>query len=234
MSDSLPVQQPDTLETQVACDRWFDLYVSGPKITRWKDLPIQVGDLAPSITLVDGRTSDLKALEEYWQEQTTLILFWRHFGCSCGRDRAKRLIEEMPRFRELNVKVVIIAQGEPDRARVYIKANEIPDDVRILLDKDESAYRKYGILDCGALEVLFDAPDEFLRREEAAARSFVEARKAVGIPPVDNPWLLPAEFVVKPGGELVFIYRHQHCENYLDPRVLVAAIRTANGEFERY
>lgn len=234
MSDSLPVQQPDSLETQVACDRWLDLYISGPKVTKWKNLPIQVGDLAPSVTLVDGRTGELKALDKFWQAQTTVILFWRHFGCSCGRDRAKRLIEEMPLYKDLKAKVVIVAQGEPNRAKVYIKANEIPDDVEVLLDKDESAYRKYGILECGALEVLFDAPDEFLRREETAARSLIDARKAVGRPPVDNPWLLPAEFVVKAGGEIVFVYRYQHCENYLDARVLVAAIRTANGEFERY
>lgn len=234
MSDTIPIQQPDTPATRAACDRWLDLYMNGPKNIRWKELPLQVGDQAPSLDLIDARNGKTTQLANSWSEKTCLILFWRHFGCSCGRDRAQRLIDEMPKYRELNTKVVIIAQGEPERAQVYLQANGIPDDVQVLLDPNESAYRKFGILECGPLEVLFDAPDEFLRKEREAAIGLIDSRKAAGRPPVDNPWLLPGEFVIKKGGEVVFVYRYQHCENYLDARVLIGAIRTANGEFARY
>jgi hypothetical protein len=56
------------------------------------------------------------------------------------------------------------------------------------------------------------------------------ARLAAGRPNVDNPWLLPGEFVVAAGGRIVSAYHFAHCEHWLDPRVNVAAIRFATGE----
>lgn len=234
MSDTIPIQQPDSPLTDAACDRWLHLFESGARVTRWTELPIQTGDQAPSANLIDARSGQSKKLDEFWREKTALILFWRHFGCSCGRDRATRLKSELSTYRELNVNVVIIAQGEPERARVYIRANELPDDVNVLLDQDESTYRKFGILDCGPLEVLYDAPDEFLKKDMSAAQNLLDSRKALGRPLVDNPWLLPGEFVIEKGGKVIFGYRYQYCENYPDLMVLKAAIRTANGEFERF
>lgn len=226
--------QPDTPETEAACERWFEHYDRGPEHTRWLAVPVQAGDRAPSPTLVDARTGEPRPLATTWSEGPALILFWRHFGCSCGRDRAARLIDEMDLYRPLGAAVVMVCQGEPDRARVYLEANAIPDDVQVLLDPSEEAYRAYGIVDCGPLEVFFDAPDEYMRRDRDAARAIAEVRKAAGMPLVDNTWLLPAEFVVASDGTLVYAYRYQFCENWIDPRVHVAAIRTAKGEFARW
>ena len=55
-------------------------------------------------------------------------------------------------------------------------------------------------------------------------------RQALARPNVDNPWLMPGEFVVGPDGRLAATYRFQFCEHWIDPRVNVAAIRFASGE----
>ena len=169
-------------------------------------------------------------LSSAWADGPALLLFWRHFGCSCGRDRAARLIAELPAYRAAGASVTLIGQGEPERTLVYAAANAIPDEVRLLCDPEERAYEAYGLLEGTPVEVLFDAPDEYLRCDIDAGRSLFEAREAAGRPMVDNPWLLPGEFVVAQDGSLVTTYRFQFCEHWIDPRVNVAAIRSATGE----
>lgn len=234
MTTSPVLHQPDTAATADACQSWFTHFERGPIHTRWNTLPVQTGDRAPSLPLVDARTGKTVELSETWSKSPALILFWRHFGCGCGRDRSARLIEEMNSYRPLGVQVTMICQGEPERAKYYINANKIPDDVQVLLDSEEKAYRAYGILDCGPLEVLFDAPDEYLRKEPESVRRLAKSRQEAGMPLVDNPWLLPGEFVVNQNGGLVYCYRYQYCENWVDPRVHIGAIRTAKGEFQRF
>ena len=225
-------QQPDSPQTDAACDRWFETYRDGPVQTRWTSVPLQAGDVAPSPKLTDARTEQTVTLDRYWDDGPALVIFWRHFGCGCGRERAALLIEEMDLYRPLKAKVVMICQGEPERAQTYLQANFIPDDVAVLVDANEEAYRAFDITDCGPIEVLFDATDEYLKRDLDAGQSLAKERKASGMPLVDNAWLLPAEFVIAENGLIAYTYRHQFCENWIDPRVHVAAIRTSRGDFE--
>ncbi len=41
-------QQPDSPQTDAACDRWFGTYRDGPVQARWTSAPLQAGDVAPS------------------------------------------------------------------------------------------------------------------------------------------------------------------------------------------
>jgi peroxiredoxin len=223
-------QPPLTPETEAAGRQWQDRWATGPRRTRWTSLPVQPGDQAPSLDLVDARLGCVVPLASAWAGGPALLLFWRHFGCSCGRDRAARLIDEMPAYRAAGASISLIGQGERERTLVYAAANAIPDEVRLLCDPEERAYEAYGLLEGTPVEVLFDAPDEYLRCDIDAGRSLFEARESAGRPMVDNPWLLPGEFVVAQDGSLVATYRFAFCEHWIDPRVNVAAIRSATGE----
>jgi peroxiredoxin len=224
------VHQPDSPETEAAGREWFEHWRRGPTRRRWTQLPPQVGDVAPDLELVDARNNESIQLSRLWSHKPALLLFWRHFGCSCGRDRSARLRAEHAGYVAAGARVAIIGQGEPERALTYARANGIPEDVALLCDPDERAYREFGLLEGGPGEILFDAADEFLRCEPGAGQKLFEARAANGMPMVDNPWLLPGEFVVAPDGRLMGTYRFQFCEHWIDPRVTVAAIRYANGE----
>lgn len=169
-------------------------------------------------------------LSRFWMNGPALLLFWRHFGCSCGRDRAARLRREHPDYVAAGAQVVIIGQGEPDRTLVYATANDLPDTIALLCDPAEEAYRAYGLLEGGPAEVLFDAPDEYLTCQPEVGATMAAERRALARPNVDNPWLLPGEFVVARDGRLVATYRFQFCEHWIDPRANVAAIRFASGE----
>lgn len=230
MTDEPVRHQPDSPETDAASEQWREHWRRGPTRTRWTELPPQPGDAAPDLEMVNARTGLTQGLSEVWARKPALLLFWRHFGCSCGRDRSARLRAEHMGYVAAGARVVIIGQGEPERAVAYARANGIPDEVVLLCDPGETAYRSYGLLEGGPAEVLFDAPDEFLRCEPAAGDKLFEMRATQGMPMVDNPWLLPGEFVVATDGRLVSAYRFQYCEHWIDPRVNVAAIRYATGE----
>lgn len=228
-SQPSPRQQPDSADTAAAGREWLDHWRTGPTRTRWTALPPQVGDAAPQLALTNARSGEPVALSTLWADRPALLLFWRHFGCSCGRDRAARLRAEYAEYVLAGARVALIGQAEPERTMVYAAANDLPPDIALLCDPEERAYRAYGLLEGGPIEVLFDAPDAYLECQPGAGRELFEQRRDAGRPMVDNPWLLPGEFVVAPDGRLVTTHRFQFCEHWIDPRVNVAAIRFAAG-----
>jgi peroxiredoxin len=223
-------QQPESPETDAAGRDWLEHWRIGPTRQRWTELPPQRGDLAPDIELLEARSGELMPLSRLWADGPALLLFWRHFGCSCGRDRAERLRREYADYVAAGAKVALIGQGEPERTLVYATANDLPDTMALFSDPAEAAYRAYGLLEGGPTEVLFDAPDDYLTCQPDAGAGMAQERRALGRPNVDNPWLLPGEFVVGPDGHLETTYRFQFCEHWIDPRVNLAAIRFASGE----
>ena len=211
---------------EAAEDRWKAGWEAGPTRLRWTTLPPQVGDPAPDATLPDHEGRDV-ALSSLWADRPLLILFWRHFGCSCGMDRAARLRTELPDYRAGGGDVVIVGQGEPARAARYRERQGI--DVPILSDPDRSTYQAYGLLQGSTAQILFDAPDPFLRCDFDAGMGLAASRHATDRALVDDPWQLPGEFVVGTDGVIAYAHRYGWCEDYPDPRVHLAVIRGAAG-----
>lgn len=206
--------------------RCLNLWRRGPIRTTWTALPPQVGDRAPDFRLTNQAGKAVQ-LSDYWKQNPALILFWRHFGCGCGMDRAKRLAEEYEEYLAEGTTVVMIGQGDPERAAAYGRKYELPP-VDILVDPDETAYEGYGLLEAKPSQIVFDAPEAFQRRKYEAFAGLAKARREADRPLVDNPWLLPGEFVVDQAGLLRLTYRYNYCEDFPDKRVLIAAIREAH------
>ena len=216
-----------TLEQQVraAEQEWEELWRQGPTRVRWETLPPQAGDSAPDLELVDSEGAAAR-LSDFWREQPALLIFWRHYGCNCGFDRARRLYREHRDYVGAGANVVAIGQGEPARARAYARMHEVP--CPVLCDPTFAAYEAYGLLEGKPSQIVYDAPPEFLARDAAAAAGLAAERREAGTPLVDSPWQLPGEFVVARGGIIELAYRYQYCDNFPDPRVLLAAIEEAN------
>ena len=211
----------DTEELAAAEQQWLDLWARGPQRVRWDRIPLQVGDVAPDLELLDHAGVPTR-LSSLWTDKTAVILFWRHFGCSCGRDRAARLRDEYTQLVELGCTVTIIGQAAPGRSAEYRDQNGIP--CPILCDPEEVAFQAFDVLEGTTAQVLFDAPDELLAGEPSAGIELAASRHGTERASVDNPFLLPAEFVIT-DGIVQLAYRYQYCEDFPDPRVLTAAIR---------
>jgi len=214
-------------QTKAAEQEWLDSWQLGPVRLHWEKMPVMVGDAAPDLELKDSKGKDTK-LSAVWKEKPLLLIFWRHYGCSCGSDRAARLIKEYPAYEKTGGQVVVVGQGEPERTTAY--AARVGLTCTILCDPKHFAYEAYGLLDGTPAQVLFDSPDEFLKRDYATAVKFQAERRKLGHPPVDSAWQLPGELVIDSKGIIQLAYRYNFCEDWPDHRVLVAALRKATGE----
>jgi len=197
---------------------WLDAWTAGPTEKEGSGLPS--GAVAPDLTLADHTGRD-RRLSEFWSGQPALLMFWRHFGCGCGLDRAKRLRSEYGAYREAGLVPVIVAQGEPERAAAYRLEHDLP--CPVLCDPFHVAYRAYGVGQWRVERVLFDAPPEYWSHPHDLGVELQESRRQQGRPPVDDPWRATAEFVIGPGGLVRLCHSYQHCEDFPDPRVLSAA-----------
>lgn len=206
--------------------RWRDGWIEGPQRLRWESVPLQVGDRAPEVTLPDHTGRSVR-LADRWAVRPLLVLFWRHFGCSCGTDRAARLRDELASYADAGADVVVVGQGEPARAALYREQQRL--EVDVLCDVEREAYTAYGLLDGTPAQILFDAPDEYLRREQHAGLDLQASRRGTPRAAVDSPWQLPGEFVIGTDGVIRLAHRYGWCEDYPDPRVHVAALREAAG-----
>ena len=207
-------------------NEWKEGWKRGPMRTRWTELPPQVGDQATDFSLLDFNGKTVK-LRDYWHDKPALIVFWRHYGCSCGIDRAARLVDEYPDYVKAKANVIIIGQGEPERTKAYAQKYKLPQ-VPVLCDPYYEVYEGFGLVEGKPSQIVFDAPDEFLDRDKEAGMELAKSRKEDDRPMVDNSWLLPGEFVIDQNGEIRLTYRYNYCEDFPDHRVLLAAIRESH------
>lgn len=215
---------PDEL-VKVAEETWHESWERGPTRTRWESLPPQVGDTAPDLALPD-ETGTERRLSELWADGPAVLLFWRHFGCSCGIDRVARLRDEHADLVEAGAATVaMVAQGEPARAAAYKEHHRLPAEVPVLCDPERTSYETYGLLEGLPEQMLYDAPEAYYDRTCDAVRDWIDGRRDTERAFVDNPWQLPGEFVVAADGTIRLAYRYNHCEDFPAPRVLVDAVR---------
>jgi peroxiredoxin len=207
-------------QTAAAEARWLETWAIGPTETEGVGLP--TGATAPDLVLPDHHGAPVR-LSDLWSAQPVLLMFWRHFGCGCGVDRAVRLKAEYDDYRALGLAPVVIAQGEPERAAAYHAQQDLP--CPVLCDPDHVAYRAYGIGQWQPERVLFDAPPEYWLHPRELGASFQVERREQGRPLVDDPWRGTAEIVIGRGGTVRLCHSYQHCEDFPDPRVLTAAAR---------
>jgi peroxiredoxin len=210
-----------TDEMSAAAERqWLNNWTEGPTELEGSGLP--AGAVAPDLVLSD-QTGVLRSLSHYWSAQPVLLMFWRHFGCSCGTDRAERIKQEYDEYHAVGLQPVILAQGEPARAAAYHREHRLP--CPILCDPERMAYRAYGVGQWAVERVLYDAPAEYWAHPRDLGEAFQDLRREAGRPPVDDPWRATAEFVIGAGGVVRLCYRYQFCEDFPDARVLTTAAR---------
>jgi len=205
---------------EAAEKEWLETWVAGPGGKRSKLL--DPGTSAPDLELLD-HTGALRRLASFWSEGPALLMFWRHFGCGCGLDRASRLNDEYADYRAAGINLVIIGQGEPERAAEYREKYGIT--CPILCDPEFAAYSAYGLANFGVEQILYDAPEETWDHSMEIGLDFQEARRAINRPLVDNPWMSTGEFLVDVSGTIRVSYAYQYCEDFPDPRVFLIAAK---------
>jgi peroxiredoxin len=199
-------------------EEWLDRWTTGP--TEGESDALATGSPAPDLSLLD-HTGRQRRLSDFWSGQPALLMFWRHFGCPCGFDRAERLHSEVEGYLAAGLQPVIIGQGEPERADAYRAEHEIP--CTILCDPDHDAYRAYGIGHWNIERVLPDAAPEYWTHTQEVGKDFQTAFRAQGHALVDDPWRAVREVVVGANGRIRLAYTYQYCSDFPDPQLLTTA-----------
>ncbi|MGD8752385.1 MAG: peroxiredoxin-like family protein [Anaerolineales bacterium] len=214
-------------QIKAAEKKWLDTWTKGPSRIRWSQLPLQVGDRAPNIRLLDysKKPVDLKNL---WKDGPALLIFLRHYGCSCAHGRAELLVNEYDDYVNLGANVVAIGQGEPERSFTFAQLKNLP--CPLLSDPKRDAYQAFNILEGKPSQVAYGLSDEFLKCDYQVAAEVQETRRGGEYAPVDNPYQLPAEFVINQNGLISLAYRSQYCADFANPEVLIAALSEAKME----
>lgn len=205
--------------------RWLESWLAGPTHTRYDELPLQAGDPAPDLELPDT-SGEPRHLSEFWAHGPALVIFMRHFGCSCLMERWEGLREELADYADAGARVVAICQAEPERALAVAtrRGYAFP----LLCDPDLAAYRAFGLLEGGPPQILHAFPWR-PNDEETARTLFIEPRRGTERAVVDSPWQLPGEFVIAADGRIALAHRYQYCEDFPPKGVLVGAIQVAEG-----
>ncbi|MEO8638785.1 MAG: peroxiredoxin-like family protein [Chloroflexota bacterium] len=212
------------LET-AAEERWLAQWLVGPTRIRYEELPPQAGDPAPDLTLADT-SGEPRHLSDFWAHGPLLVIFMRHFGCSCLMERWEGLKLELKSFTDAGARVVGICQAEPNRARAVAERREYQ--FPLLCDPDLSAYRAFGLLEGQPSQILHDFPWR-PNDEETGRTLFIEPRRGTERAVVDSPWQLPGEFVIGSNGRIALAHRYQYCEDFPPKTVLLGAIAAAEA-----
>jgi peroxiredoxin len=218
------MNQTTSAQVQRAEHKWRDLWKKGPRRTRWSALPVQAGDRAPALRLPE-QTGRMLDLAELWRERPLLLVFWRHFGCGAGFERARVLRESFAQLDAAGLRVAALGQGEPERTAAYMQRHSLPPALTFLCDPEGQAYEAFGLLEGLPHQVLFRLPEPIQRRDYESGLAVAEQRRAAGDPLVDSPWLMPGEFLVDTGGVVRMAYRYAHVFDIPDAGLIHAAIR---------
>ena len=203
---------------------WLRSWIDGPKRLRWTRPPLQAGDAAPSLTLKTAAGADFE-LRDAWKDGPAVLVFLRHFGCSCAWERAQRLTAEYAGLTAAGATVIAIGQADLIRTQEFAEKAGLP--CPLLSDPGRRAYEAFDLLEARPSQVVYGMPEAFLRRDPEAGANLLKSRQGTDRSPVDSPWQLPGEFVVARNGTIKLAYHSQYCADYADPDVLAAAVQEA-------
>src|SRR5439155_3958193 len=175
---------------------WVAGWLAGPTRLRWEWLPVQVGDPAPDLALLDMKGKRV-LLSDFWAAGPTLLLFLRQVGCSCLAERWDKLRDEVPDFRAAGAQLIAVGQGEPERsaATAFRRGYPFP----VLSDPERRAYQAYGLLQGTPAQLVHDFA--WHPGVMTSARDlFLTPRRGTERAVVDDPWQLPGEFVIDRAG----------------------------------
>jgi peroxiredoxin len=207
--------------TLSAESQWLQSWQRGPTL---EGNPLGRGNLAPDVELLGTDGSPVK-LATTWEKGPALILLWRHLGCGCGRERGRRLLEEIRDYEDAGLNVVVVAPGDPLRVADYAERNGLAG--RALADPDYTAHRAFGLGHWSLEQVLYDSPEEYCDLTLETGLAMQADRRSQGRSLVDDPWMQSGEFVVGSNGMIRLAYVYNYCEDYPDPRVFLTAARLA-------
>jgi peroxiredoxin len=103
---------------------------------------LKFNDSAPDVELLtcEGETVHLS---KFWEKQTLVLAFTRHFGCPQCKEMFDTLVGSRSELETQGLGLVIVTQGTPEQTRVF--CTERAPGTTCLADPQRRAYQAYGL-----------------------------------------------------------------------------------------
>ena len=103
---------------------------------------LKFNDPAPDLELQDVNDKAV-TLSSFWEKQTLILAFTRHFGCPQCKEMVDHLAIASPDIQKKNLGLVVVTQGTPEEAKAF--CTERAPSVICLADPERRAYQAYGL-----------------------------------------------------------------------------------------
>ena len=103
---------------------------------------LKFNDLAPDMELQDANGKAVM-LSSFWEKQTLILAFSRHFGCPQCKEMVDHLVLASPDIEKKNLGLVIVTQGTPEEAKAF--CSDRAPGVVCLADPERRSYQAYGL-----------------------------------------------------------------------------------------
>jgi peroxiredoxin len=171
-----------------------------------------LGQPAPDPALADGN-GHAPRLSEFWREQTTILLFLRHFGCLFCRGPVAEMERHHEAIRLRGATIVAVGQGTTAEVERFCRGFGAT--FICVGDPERRAYRAFGLPRGGWRESVFDPfrAGPLYRLHLSARGLFLSA----------SDWFqLPGLAIVDRRGRLRYLHRSRHAGD-LPPGAAVLA-----------
>ena len=111
----------------------------------------EVGDPAPDSLLIDADRNEV-LLSSLWEDRPAVVVFLRYFGCPFCQTQVVHLRNDYERIRRAGADVGLVGHGDRDAAAEFTASKRTP--FPLLLDRDRGTYRRYGLVQGKAMQVL--------------------------------------------------------------------------------
>lgn len=95
--------------------------------------------------LAEMKTNTGESLKKYSENQPTLLVFLRRFGCTFCREALDDLSKIRPKIEERGVKIVFVHMADNDTAETYFERFNLPNAIHIS-DELCKFYEQFGLL----------------------------------------------------------------------------------------
>jgi peroxiredoxin len=161
---------------------------------------------APDLTLLNT-AGEAVQLSSLWSQQTLLLAFTRHFGCTQCKEMLEELVSGRERIEEAGLAIAVIMQGTPESTAIF--AQQYAPGLLCLSDPERKAYQAYG-LERGNLFQTFLNPKVWAAISRARKKGY-----AVEYPPAGQDAMqMSGTFIISKEGRVELPYYYDHIADH--------------------
>ncbi len=175
---------------------------------------LNLGDKAPDFTLPNAH-GEPRMLSDLLKDGPVILSFYRGGWCPICNEQLQTYQADLQSFKDLGAQLVAISPEKPESAQDTATKNSLQ--FEVLSDKGNEVARLYDVV-WSVPEDSHEQFDQWL--VDTYGKALVDFN---GLDSYELP--IPATFIIRPDGEVAFLFRDQNYQNRVKNTDLVNALK---------